>query len=384
MVKPKFFITTTIPLTWIFFKGQPRLWKNDFDVCAISSDGKEFDPFVKDEGIRKHIIPMKREISILHDIWSLILFILFFLKERPMIVHGNTPKAAMLSMVAAWMTRRPIRIYMCHGLRYQGAQGKLRNLLMAMEKLSCKCATNVICVSDSVKEQFIADGICPQKKVKVVGYGTAGGIDTEHYKRGQLDTNRNVRNELGISEDAFVFCFVGRVVADKGINELVEATEQLLEKHNNVYLLLIGPEEKKLNPISSKSRETIYAKAHIHALGWQDDMRPYVAASDAFVLPSYREGVGMVILEANALDVPAIATDIIGCRDVIVPNVNGVLVKPRDTDSLYSAMKEWVEHTEVVKEMSKKCRQIVLERYSHESVRDAYYKEYRRLAGFSN
>ena len=252
---------------------------------------------------------------------------------------------------------------------------------MIMERLSCHCATNVICVSNGVKDQLVEDGICPQKKAKVIGYGTAGGINTVHFNRENVNLNKDIRAELGIRHDAFVFCFVGRIVADKGINELAEAVERLIVVHNNVHLLLIGAEEEGLNPITSTSRDIIKNNSHIHSLGFQTDVRPYIVVSDALVLPSYREGVGMVILEANALGVPGIASDIIGCRDVIEPNVNGVLVKPRDTDALYTTMKDWVEHPERVKEMAKKSRAIVVERYSDAVVRNAYYEEYKRLAG---
>ena len=377
----KLYITATIATSFTFFKGQPRLWKKEFEVCALSADKVTLEDFAKDEGIDYHYIPMQREISLWIDLICLLRFIWLFIKERPYIVHGNTPKASLLSMVAGYLTRRPIRIYMCHGLRYQTTKGLLRHTLMAMERLSCHCATNVYCVSNSVMEQLIADGICSQQKAKVIGCGTAGGIDTEYFKRDNLDKSRDIRSELGIEKDAFVFCFVGRIVADKGINELVEATKRLVVKYKNVYLLLIGSEETGLTPISFNSKEIIKSNLHIFALGWQNDVRPFIAASDAFVLPSYREGVGMVILEANALGVPGIASDIIGCRDVIEPNVNGVLVQSHDSDALYTVMKDWVEHPEMVKAMSKKCRQFVMARYLDVDVRNAYFEEYKRLAG---
>lgn len=378
-MKPKFFITTTIPLTWIFFKGQPRLWKNEFEVCAISSEGKEFDPFVKDEGIKKHVIPMKRNISILHDIWSLMLFILFFLKERPMIVHGNTPKAAMLSMVAAWLTNRPVRIYMCHGLRYQTTQGKLRKLLMAMERLTCNCSTRVFGVSEGVCKQLVADGLCKEGKIKMVGYGTAGGVDVEYFSRDKISEKPDVRKQLQIQPDAFVFCFVGRIVGDKGVNELVAAFEQLSQVFPKLHLLLVGPEEGDLNPVTEETKAIISTNKHIHAVGFVSDVRPWLAASNAFVLPSYREGVGIGLLEANAMGVPCIASDIIGCNDVVKAGVNGELVAPKDTEALYLRMREWVEQPEKVKAMAIQCRNYIINRFSAEYVRNAYYEEYLTL-----
>ena len=143
---------------------------------------------------------------------------------------------------------------------------------------------------------------------------------------------------------------------------------------------MVGPEENDLDPISTQSRMIIESNKRIIALGRQNDVRPYLAASNAFVLPSYREGVGMVILEANAMGVPAIASDIIGCRDVIEPGINGELVKPKDDASLYKKMKQWEENQEIVEEMARNCREYVCSRYSSNDVASAYNKYYIELA----
>lgn len=379
-MKPKLFITTTVARTLPFFKGQTKLWNEVFDVCAISSEREKLIDFAQTEGIRYCYMSMHREISLFSDVCCLLRFIWLFIIERPYIVHGNTPKASMLSMVAAWLTRRPVRIYMCHGLRYQTTTGNLRRILMFMEKLSCSCATQVICVSEGVIKQLVVDGLCKEGKGKVVGYGTAGGVDVDYFTRDAISGVPNKRTELSIPKDAFVFSFVGRIVKDKGINELVAAFDKLSQEYH-VSLILVGPQERDLDPIDMKTEEVIRENNHIHAVGCQSDVRPYLAASDAFVLPSYREGVGMVLLEANAMDVPCIASDIIGCNDVVTEGVNGELVQPRCTDALYQKMKEWVEHRERVAELAKGCRNYVCSRYSSEDVKRAYYQELKSLAG---
>lgn len=379
-MKNKLFITTTAARTFSFFRGQTKLWNETFDVCAISSEKEKLIDFAQTEGIRYCYMPMHREISLVSDVCCLLRFIWLFIKERPHIVHGNTPKASMLSMVAAWLTRRPVRIYMCHGLRYQTTTGNLRRILMFMEKLSCSCATQVICVSEGVRKQLVVDSLCKEGKGKVVGYGTAGGIRVDYFSREAIIGAPDKRAELGVSKNAFVFSFVGRIVKDKGINELVEAFDKLSQDHD-VSLILVGPQEKDLDPIKRETEELIKTNKHIYAVGRQNDVRPYLAASDAFVLPSYREGVGMVLLEANAMDVPCIASDIIGCNDVVTVGVNGELVQPRCTDALYQKMKEWVEHRERVAELAKGCRNYVCSRYSSEDVKKAYYQEVKSLAG---
>lgn len=380
MKKQKFFITTTFARTLFFFSGQPEKWQKKFDVCAIAAEKEKLLAFAQQEGIRYRYMPMHREISFFSDIGCLFRFIWFFLKERPYIVHGNTPKASMLSMVAAWLTRRPVRIYMCHGLRYQTTSGLKLKLLRAMEWMSCHCATIVIGVSQGVVTQLISDGLCPKGKAKIVGYGTAGGIDTSTFSREAIADIPDLRINLDIPKDAFVFCFIGRIVKDKGINELISAFSRLSEKFSSAYLLLIGPQEKDLDPINDETLFLIHNNAHIIALGRQKDVRPYLRASNALVLPSYREGVGQVLLEANAMDIPCIASDIIGCHDVIMPLKNGELVEARNANALYEKMEDWLKDSAKVGNMASRCRQFVLKRYDKDYVKIAYYNEYCRLA----
>lgn len=363
----KFFIATTIPASLNFFKGNLKFLSNWFDICAISSNAEVLEEIGKREGVRTHCIPMERPISLLKDLISLLKFIYFFKLERPYVVHGNTPKAAMLTMVAGWITRIPVRIYMCHGLRYQGTQGRMRKLLMLMEKLSCTCATKVICVSHGVRDTFEQDGICPLNKSIVIGSGSATGIDLEYFNPKLVDFNF-MRKELGISQDDFVFIFVGRIVTDKGINEMVSAFNRLSNKYNHIHLVLVGGEETEQNPISEASREIIRTNNRIYAIGRRKDVRPYLVGSDAFVFPSYREGFGMVLIEANAMGIPAICSDIIGCNEVIVSGKNGEIVPSKDEDSLFEKMKEWIDNPQLVKNMSNEARLLVEQRYDRKDV----------------
>lgn len=375
MSKKKFYITTTVAQTLFFFNGQPRLWKQDFDVTAIAGEKDRLIQFAEEEGINYHYIPMHREISFLSDFICLFRFIWLFIKERPYIVHGNTPKASMLSMLAAWLTFRPVRIYMCHGLRYQSEVGTLRKILMAMEWLSCHCATKVISVSNGVKDQLIKDGLCSRKKGEVIRYGTAGGINIDFFSR---DTIGNVQIEEALPKDAFVYTFIGRLVRDKGVNELVSAAKRLIDEGANICLVLIGPEEKELDPLKEETLLTIKNNTRIYAVGRKTDVRPYLLVTDAFVLPSYREGVGQVLLEACCMGVPCIASNILGCNEVIIPKVNGELVPARDNESLYIKMREWFNNPVFVKDMARRCRETIVSRYAQDDVREAYYSEYKK------
>lgn len=377
MKKEKFYITTTIAASLSFFKGQPRKWLECYDVCALSSDKDKLIAFAGEEGIACVHVPMKREISLWADFCCLCRFICIFIKEKPYIVHGNTPKASMLSMVAAWITCRPVRIYMCHGLRYQGAQGMLRKLLMFMEKLSCTCATHVLCVSKGVANTMLQDGLCNEKKIQVVGYGSAGGVDLEKFN--PQSVTENIREKLGISADAFVFCFIGRIVKDKGVNELVGAFDELFSFNKNTHLLIVGPYEMEQNPIDEMAFDIIKNNMHIHVVGRQADVRPFLKASDCFVLPSYREGFGMVLIEAGAMGLPCITTNITGCNEIIVPDENGTIIEPRNQKELYLVMKKWIENPSVVKKMAENARRMVEERYECHEVWNRYWDFYKSL-----
>lgn len=376
-MRHKFFITTTIAGSLNFFKGNLNFLNTKFEVCAISSNAEKLNEVGKREGIRTHHIPMKRNISLFTDFICLIKFIIFFQKEKPSIVHGNTPKASMLSMVAAWITRVPIRIYMCHGLRFQGYTGFMRNLLISMERISCKCATEVICVSNGTRDTLIKEKICTANKSKVIHYGSASGIDLEYFNPDIVDPLL-MRKELNIPTADFVFLFVGRIVKDKGINELVAAFKKLSIQKEDVHLVIVGAYED-INPISNDSKNEIINNKRIHTLGKKSDVRPYMIGANALVLPSYREGFGMVLIEANALGTPAIVSNISGCNEVIIDKVNGEYVNSKDVDSLYDKMKYWVDNRKIVETLASNARRTVVERYDRRTVWEAQYTEYNRL-----
>lgn len=375
--RKKFFICTTVPISLSFFKGQVQLWSREFDVCAISSNRERLRVFSEREGIRYKFLPMKRDISIVSDAICLMKFIYLFLREKPLIVHGNTPKASLLSMLAAKITFRPIRIYMCHGLRFQGAKGLKRKLLKSLEMVSCKCATNVICVSYGVKQTLITNNICNSQKAVVVGYGSVSGVDTDYFTADY--TNSIIRLRFQIENNHFVFIFIGRIVADKGINELIHAFIKLSYLKRNVHLILVGEEENDLDPIAEDTKSLIKSEPNIYSVGFQEDIRPFLVAADALVLPSYREGFGISIIEAASMGIPAIATNVEGCNEVIIDGVNGSIVNPHSTKSLFRMMLKWVENPCWVKSMSKEARKIVRDKYDYQKVWREYFDYYKSL-----
>lgn len=376
MLKKLMRITTVSLSLDILLKGQLAFFNHYFEVVGVASGEERLKQVSEREGIRTVNIPMSREISLWQDFQSLILLIVLFIKERPYIVHANTPKASLLSMVAAWITRVPHRIYLVTGLRFETASGKFRNLLIAMEKITCRCATKVIPEGEGVKKTLIREKIT-DKPLRVILHGNINGVDTQYYAR----TAQMNRLAAEIREEGkFTFCFVGRIVKDKGMNELVSAFVRLYRNHPNIRLIIVGPFEKEAESVSPETEERIRNHPAILFAGFQQDIRPYLAASDALVFPSYREGFPNVVLQAGSMGLPSIVTDINGCNEIIKDGENGVIVPPRDAEKLYEAMRRFVEHQEgEVAEMARKARPVIVDRFEQHKVWEALLAEYQSL-----
>lgn len=374
IAKKKLFFVTTIAGSLNFFKGQYQLLLSDFDITAIASDKKRLKEVGEENHIKIHHIPMEREISILKDIYCLICFIFYFIRQRPYIVHGNTPKGSLLSMIAAWITRVPIRIYMCHGLRYQGCGGLKRKLLMFMERISCRCATEIICVSHGIKEVLIEDRITNKEPI-VIWNGSVQGIDMGKFNPDNITDKQGLKGKYGIEDDDFVLTFVGRIVKDKGINELVEAFEYLSLKYSDIKLLLIGWNEDKGNPVSDKTKEIIDNNKNIIATGPQSNIVPFLSITDLFVFPSYREGFGLSLMEAGAMNVPSIASNIPGCNEVIIDGLTGLLIEPRSTSAIIESIEKLYNDRELLDYLKSNCRKSIIERYEQNQLWQ-HYREY--------
>lgn len=369
-------ITTISATLDLLLRGQLGFLNTYYEVVGIAFGEESLQEISQREGIRTINIPMSRKISLWEDFQSLALLINLFFKEKPYIVHANTPKASLLSMIAAWITGVPHRIYTVTGLRFETTTGNFRHLLLTMEKITCWCATKVIPEGEGVKRTLIRENIT-SKPLKVILYGNINGVNIEYY-------DRTIHVRLLASkireEGKFTFCFVGRIVKDKGINELVLAFVRLTKVYPEIRLLLIGTFEMDLDPVSSEIEHTILNHSSISFVGFQQDIRPYLSASDALVFPSYREGFPNVVLQAGAMGLPSIVTDINGCNEIIEDGVNGIIIPPRDEETLYDAMKFFVEHRDTdVRAMAEKARPIIVDRFEQHKVWEALLAEYQSL-----
>jgi glycosyltransferase involved in cell wall biosynthesis len=357
--------------------GQLKYLNQHFDIVGLSSGKEALRKVAEREGIRTIEIDMKREIDLFSDLNSLIRMIKVIRLENPYIVHANTPKGSLLSMLASWINHVPHRIYTVTGLRFETSRGLNRFLLKSMERITCLCATKVIPEGDGVKNTLIKERITKKPLRKILN-GNINGIDMTYFSSTVkvLEVADKIRDNNAI----FTFCFVGRLVKDKGINELIEAFVKLRDEFVDIHLLLVGNFEKDLDPLSDGVVKLILNSKGIRFMDYQEDVRPFFAASDALVFPSYREGFPNVVLQAGAMGLPSIVTDINGCNEIIIQGQNGIIIPPRNADLLYGAMKYFIEQKDdLVKEMSVNARSMIASRYEQSEVWKALLEEYQGL-----
>lgn len=364
--------------------GQLRFLNQYFEVVGVTSEDGKIQLVRDREGIRVEDIHIAREISLWSDLKSLWKLYRFFRKEKPEIVHANTPKGSLLAMVAAKVARVPHRIYLVTGLRYQGAEGKFRTLLKTMEKITCWAANKVIPEGQGVKRALLEDHIT-KKTLQVVHNGNINGKDVTYYSvdatEKKYGKREDFRTSLGFTPDDFVFVFVGRIVSDKGMDELAVATKDLIKTYPQVRILLVGPFEPELDPLSSETEDFFKNCPSVVLVGEQMDVRPYLMAADALVFPSYREGFPNVVLEAGSIGLPAIVTDINGCNEIIIEGENGMIIPPKNAKQLTEAMSFFLSHPENVSQMAEKSRPMVVSRYKQEDVWAALLEMYREEIG---
>ena len=359
---------TTVPESLdSFCRGFLKILSEKYEVVALSSPGKEMQTIAEREGVRTITVPMERHISLLKDIKALWQMIQVFRKERPDMVHSMTPKAGLLCMVAAWLTNVPVRVHTFTGLVFPTAHGLQRRLLMFTDSITCKCATHVIPEGEGVKRDLLDYGIT-NKDIKVLGFGNVRGVDMHFYSRRKevMDKAKDLRDA-----NRFTFLFVGRVVGDKGVNELCEAFDRLSKKNQQARLVIVGPREDCLDPVSEHSLLLMSSNQEIEYVGEKlsEELLAYYAAADCFVFPSYREGFPNTVLEAGAMGLPSIVTDINGSREIIVENENGIIIPPKDTDALLDAMYHMMTDRKALSFMASNARNMVGSRYEQGYVR---------------
>ena len=347
--------------------------KEFYDVQLLSSPGDVIDRVCSEYGIIGHRVEMYRRISPLKDLKSLCNLINVFIKEEPYVVHSMTPKAGFLCMLAARFCRVPVRIHTFTGLVWPTATGLKKKILMLTDWLTCTCATHVIPEGQGVLADLKNHRVC-RKPMKVLGYGNVKGVDMEHFNPARFAHVQKDGNK-------FRFVFVGRIVGDKGINELVEAFVRLNKEHPNTQLTLVGKYEENLDPVKPESLKVIEDNSCIDACGprYGDDLLVEYMKSDCFVMPSYREGFPNTVMEAGAMGLPSVVTDINGSREIIINGENGLIVPSKDSDALYEAMKLMVVDSFAREKMATNARPLIESRFEKSFVQGCLIKFYEEI-----
>ncbi len=358
-----------------FCRGTLRDLSRLYDVVAVSTPDHELQEIAQREGIRVIGVPMSRPIAPLRDLVSLWRLIRVFRRERPTMVHSITPKAGLLSMIAAWICRVPVRLHTFTGLVFPTATGLKQKILILTDRITCACATHIVPEGEGVKNDLLRFHIT-KKPLQVLGHGNVRGIDLVHYSRCDevMQAAKAIRRD-----DTFTFVFVGRIVRDKGIDELVEAFTSLHTRHPEARLILVGRFEDNLDPVAESTRTAIASHPAIEAVGSQSDVRPWYASSDALVFPSYREGFPNVVIEAGAMGLPSIVTDINGSREIILQGQNGIIVPPRNTQALLEAMTQFIEDPQATSTMAQNARPLIASQFEKSFVQQCLFDYYKKI-----
>lgn len=380
--KPKLIRTATIALSLDFLlKGQLSFLQQHYEVIAVSGEDNHLKEVANREHVRTINISMQRNINLLKDLVSVWQLYVLFKNEKPQIVHSITPKAGLLSMIAAYFARVPIRIHTFTGLIFPSKKGFLKLLLLNMDRVLCLFATHIFPEGQGVKNDLKMYSIT-KKPLKVIANGNVNGIDTVYFNSEHFSDQYklDLKIKLGIPLNDFVFIFVGRLVKDKGINELVAAFELLQKEKSTVKLILVGNYESDLDPLESKTLEIINANKSILSVGFQNEVRNYFSIANALVFPSYREGFPNVVLQAGAMNLPSIVTDINGCNEIIQENKNGFIIPVKNQRAIFDAMKKMIANPVLLDEMKQQTREMIVSRYKQEVVWNAIQLEYSKCS----
>ncbi|MDR0227607.1 MAG: glycosyltransferase family 4 protein [Flavobacteriaceae bacterium] len=375
---------TTVPISLkTLLKGQHQFMsKNSFEVVGVSSDGSELYDVQKEEGIRVVPLEMTRTISLIRDIKSLWNFYQLCKKEKPLIVHSHTPKAGIVGMLGAKLAGVPIRLHTVAGLPLMEATGVKRKVLNVVEKITYSSATKVYPNSRGLYDFIIDEKLTDKKRLKVIGKGSSNGIDTSFFTKSVTNEKSllALKKKVGIEKADFVFVFVGRLVGDKGINELVHAFSKVQQvTDRTIKLLLVGSLEAELDPLLNSTLDIINNNKDIISVGFQKDVRPYFAISDVLVFPSYREGFPNVVMQAGAMELPSIVSNINGCNEIIEEGVNGTIIPVKNTDAIKIAMLKLLNNEDYYQQLKVNSRKMITERYEQQVVWDALLEEYNSL-----
>lgn len=373
---------TTVPLSLDkLLEGQLKYMSNYYKVIAVSANKEELEKVGKKEGVDIFEVNLTRKITPLKDLKAVYKLYKFLKIQKPFIVHTHTPKAGLVGMLASYFAKVPNRLHTVAGMPLTVATGVKRIILNLVEKLTYFSATKVYPNSKGLQDIILENKFTTSRKLKIIGNGSSNGINTEYFNPYLFleEQKLELKQQLNISKEDFVFIFVGRLVGDKGINELISAFNKLSKETENIKLLLVGAQEEELDPLKEKTLEIIKKNKDIISVGFQKDVRPYFAISEALAFPSYREGFPNVVMQAGAMELPSIVSNINGCNEIIINNFNGKIIPVKQEEPLYDEMKYFKSNPEYVLRLKENARKRIIENFAREALWSNLLQEYKSL-----
>lgn len=382
--KSKLIRITTVPQSLkSLLKGQLHYMSSRYEVLAIASEKSYLkDVCLKDvehqEQVKTIAVNMSRQIDVFRDIIALITLFIILKKEKPTIVHTHTPKAGLLGMLAAKFAGVPVRLHTVAGLPLVETQGFKRRLLELIEKITYSCAHKVYPNSKGQSKYIIDHKFTNPTKLKVLGNGSSNGIDTSFFdpKLFNDDHIKSLKEKYKIPKDDFLYIFIGRLVKDKGVNELIKSFVELSEKHTNISLLLVGKFEEHLNPLDKETHYQIFNHKKITHVGYQNDVRAFFHMSDCLVFPSYREGFPNVPMQGGAMGLPAIVSNINGCNEIVTHQQNGLIVAVKNYKAIFDAMEKMYLDKDLFESCALNARKNIVDKYDRTLIWNLLEKEY--------
>ena len=371
----------TVPQSLVFLQGQIGYMKaRGLEIMVVTSPGTYLRQFAAQEQIRFRAVEMTRKVTPFMDLLALFRLYRLFRRERPDIVHGSTPKAGLLSMLAASLAGVPVRVYTARGVVFEGFDGGLRSFLKRFEWVTCFFAHKIIAISRSVAELLIRERICPARKIRLIRNGSSNGVNAQRFKPlpAEVEKRNEFRRRYGIPEEARVIGFVGRIVRSKGIHELFEAWKILKEESSSLHLLIVGAMEGE-EPADRRVLSQICLDPRVIVTGHLEDVVSAYGVMDLLVLPSHREGFGNVIIEAGAMEIPVVATRVTGCVDSVENGKTGILVPVKNAGALATAIRAYLCNGRMRRDHGKAARARVLQCFRPADIWAGIYRVYTDL-----
>jgi glycosyltransferase involved in cell wall biosynthesis len=363
----------------LLLKGQLTFLRGKYEVIAVAGDENYLEEIRIRERVGTMHIPMMRKISVLRDFNSLLQMVRFFRTERPVLVHSITPKAGLIAMLAARITRVPVRMHTYTGLIFPYKKGILQQLLIWMDRVTCICATSIYPEGNGVKQDLLRYKIT-SKPLKVLANGNVNGVDMDYFNATSVEPNHitAAKQECQITTEDTVFLFIGRLVKDKGVVELIKAFVELSEGDKKCKLILVGPLESELDPLPADISAIIEIHPRIVWVGFKIDVRPYIVIADVLTFPSYREGFPNVPLQCGSFKKAMILSDISGCNEIVTHQKSGLLVSPRSVGELVQAMRELSANPSLREEYGNNVYDFIHLNFQQEEVWKAIDLEYEK------